>query len=206
MTNRVGPPFMLTKLRSSPLSSLLAGYVTPQFLLPDQLSSKELTNDEVLRGTKLFPACRVSHETIYYEIRLVLQACFCPAAFRLFLGFQRFPNPSFLMFILPFLSTNLMPTAMLLLYINFLIPYLGFFLLITLNSLNWVHPLCNNDPVTTALNFVAKVFLLPQTKLHSVLLLFFIVMMFPPFAIANLHLFRYLMPHNLFTSLMACIT
>ena len=41
----------------STISSLAAGYVTPQFLLPDQLASivRELANDEILRGTKLFP-------------------------------------------------------------------------------------------------------------------------------------------------------
>ena len=41
----------------STLYSLAAGYVTPQFLLPDQLASivKELANDEILRRTKLPP-------------------------------------------------------------------------------------------------------------------------------------------------------
>ena len=71
---------------------------------------------------------------------------------------------------------------------------------------NWVYPLCNNVPVTTASNCVAKVFLLPQTKLHFVLLLFFIIMMFRPFAIVKLNLFCYLMPPKLSISLMACIT
>ena len=57
------------------LSTLAAGYVTPLFLLPEQLASivKELANDEILRGTKLSPANRVGHETIYYEIQLVLE-------------------------------------------------------------------------------------------------------------------------------------
>ena len=59
----------------STLSNLAASYVTPQFLLPDQLASivKELANDEILRGTKLPPAIRVYHEAIYYEIQLVLE-------------------------------------------------------------------------------------------------------------------------------------
>ena len=61
-----------------------------------------------------------------------------------------------------------------------------------------MHPLCNNVPVTNASNFLANVFLLPQTKLYSVLLLFFIIMMFRPFAIVKLNLFCYLIPHNLF--------
>ena len=57
----------------STLSSLAAGYVTPQFLLPDQLASivKELANDEFLRGRKLSPAIHAGHEAIYYEIQLV---------------------------------------------------------------------------------------------------------------------------------------
>ena len=52
----------------STLASLAAGYVTPQFFLPEQLASivKELANDEI--GTKLSPAIRVGHEAIYYEI------------------------------------------------------------------------------------------------------------------------------------------
>ena len=56
-------------------SSLAAGYVTPQFLLPDQLTSivKELANDETPPATKPSPAIRVGHEAIYYEIQLVLK-------------------------------------------------------------------------------------------------------------------------------------
>ena len=53
----------------STISSLASGYVTPQFLLPDQLASIvasiELANDEILRGTKLSPAIRVDHGAIY---------------------------------------------------------------------------------------------------------------------------------------------
>ena len=58
----------------STLLSLTAGFVTPQFLLPDQLASivKELGNDEFLRWTKLSPAIRVGHEAICYEIQIVL--------------------------------------------------------------------------------------------------------------------------------------
>ena len=67
---------MLTKIALfSTLSSLAAGYVTPQFFLPDQLASivTELANDEILRETKLSPAIRVGHEAIYYEIQLALE-------------------------------------------------------------------------------------------------------------------------------------
>ena len=60
----------------STLLSLAAGYVTPQFLLPDQLASivKELlANNEILRGTKPSPAIGVGHEAIYHESQLILE-------------------------------------------------------------------------------------------------------------------------------------
>ena len=70
------------------LLSLAAGYVTPQFLLPDQLASivKELANDEILRGTKLSPAIRVGHEPIYYEIQLVLEVTLLSSGISVVLG------------------------------------------------------------------------------------------------------------------------
>ena len=72
----------------STLSSLAAGYVTPQFLLPDQLASivKELANDEILRRTKLSPAIRVGHEAIYYEIQLVLEVTLISSGLSVVLG------------------------------------------------------------------------------------------------------------------------
>ena len=72
----------------STLSSLAAGYVTPQFLLPDQLASivKELANDEIIRGTKLSPAIRVGHEAIYYEIQLVLEVTLLSSGLSVVLG------------------------------------------------------------------------------------------------------------------------
>ena len=72
----------------STLSSLAAGYVTPQFLRPDQLASivKELANDEFLRGTKLSPAIRVGHEAIYYEIQLVLEVTLLSSGLSVVLG------------------------------------------------------------------------------------------------------------------------
>ena len=62
----------------STLSSLAAGYVTPQILHPDQLASivRELANNEILRGTKLSPAICVGHEAIYSEIQLVMEVIF----------------------------------------------------------------------------------------------------------------------------------
>ena len=57
------------------ISSLAAGYVTPNFLLPAQLSQivNELANDEILRGTKLSPDIRPGQEAIYYDIQRVLE-------------------------------------------------------------------------------------------------------------------------------------
>ena len=105
----------------STLLSIAAGYVAPHFLLPDQIASivKELANDEILRRTKLSPATRVGHEAIYYEIQLVLRLPFFPVASQSFLGFQLIPNPPLLIFVLLLLFINLTPTAILLLYINF---------------------------------------------------------------------------------------
>ena len=72
----------------STLSSLAAGYVTPQFLLPDQLASivKKLANDETLRGTKISLAIRVGHEAIYYEIQLVLEVTLLSSGLSVVLG------------------------------------------------------------------------------------------------------------------------
>ena len=72
----------------STLSSLAPGYVTPQFLLPDQLAFivKEHANDEILSGTKLSPAIRVGHEAIYYEIHLVLEVTLLSSGLSVVLG------------------------------------------------------------------------------------------------------------------------
>ena len=69
-------------------SSLAAGNVTPQFLLPDQLAAivTELANDEILRGTKLSRAIRVGHEAIYYEIQLVLEVTLLSSGLSVVLG------------------------------------------------------------------------------------------------------------------------
>ena len=58
----------------STIWSLAGGYITPQFLLPQQIAEtvKELADDEVTRGTKLSPAIRSGFEAIYYEIQIVL--------------------------------------------------------------------------------------------------------------------------------------
>ena len=72
----------------STLSSLADGYVTPHFLLPDQLAStvKQLANDKILRRTKLSPAIRVGHEAIYYEIQLVLEVTLLSRGLSVVLG------------------------------------------------------------------------------------------------------------------------
>ena len=72
----------------STLSSLAAGFVTPQFLLPDQLASivKELANEENPCRTKLSPAIRVGHEAIYYEIQLVLEITLLSSGILVVLG------------------------------------------------------------------------------------------------------------------------
>ena len=72
----------------STISSLAAGYVTPQFLLPAHLSQivNELANDEILRGTKLSPAIRPGQEAIYYEIQLVLEVSLLSRGISVVLG------------------------------------------------------------------------------------------------------------------------
>ena len=72
----------------STISSLAAGYVTPQFLLPAQLSQivNELANDEILSGTKLSPAIRPGQEAIYYEIQLVLEVSLLSRGISVVLG------------------------------------------------------------------------------------------------------------------------
>ena len=67
--------FYASKIALSTISSLAAGYFTPQFLLPSQLAAivSELASDEIFRGTKLSPAIRAGQEAIYYEIQKVLE-------------------------------------------------------------------------------------------------------------------------------------
>ena len=72
----------------STISSLAAGYVSPQFLLPSQLASivSELAHDEILRGTKLSPAIHVGQEAIYYELQMVLEVSLLPKGISVVLG------------------------------------------------------------------------------------------------------------------------
>ena len=72
----------------STISSLAAGYVSPQFLLPSKLADivNELAHDEILRGTKLSPAIHVGKEAIYYETQMVLEVSLLPEAISVVLG------------------------------------------------------------------------------------------------------------------------
>ena len=72
----------------STISSLAAGYVTPQFLLPSQLATivSELASDEIFRGTKLSPAIRAGQEAIYYEIQMVLEVSLLSRGISVVLG------------------------------------------------------------------------------------------------------------------------
>ena len=72
----------------STTSSLAGGYITPQFLLPQQIAEivKDLADDKLTRGTKLSPAIRPGFEAIYYEIQLVLEVTLIPRGTSVFLG------------------------------------------------------------------------------------------------------------------------
>lgn len=72
----------------STISSLASGNITPQFLLPTDIADivKELSDDEVRRGTKLSPAIRPGYEAIYYEIQLVLEVTLLPQGISVILG------------------------------------------------------------------------------------------------------------------------
>ena len=72
----------------STISSLAAGYVSPQFLLPSQLASivNVLAHDWILRGIKLSPAIRVGQEAIYYELQMVLEVFLLPRGISVVLG------------------------------------------------------------------------------------------------------------------------
>ena len=70
------------------ISSLAARYVTPQFLLPNQLASivRELANDEILSGTKLSPAILIGQEAIFYEKQMVLEVSLLTTGISVVLG------------------------------------------------------------------------------------------------------------------------
>ena len=72
----------------STISSLAGGHITPQFLLPAEIAAivKDLSEDEVRRGTKLSPAIQPGPEAIYYEIQLVLEIALIPSGISVVLG------------------------------------------------------------------------------------------------------------------------
>ena len=75
----------------STISSLAGGYITPRFLLPQQIAEivKELADDEVTRGTKFSPAIRPGFEAIYYEIKHVLKVTLIPRGISVILGIPK---------------------------------------------------------------------------------------------------------------------
>ena len=72
----------------STISSLAGGYITPQFLLPKQIAKtvRDMSDDEVLRGTKISSAIRPGFEAIYYEIQIVLEVTLIPQGISAVLG------------------------------------------------------------------------------------------------------------------------
>ena len=190
----------------STLSSLAADYLTPQLLLPDQLAStvKELANDEILRGKKLSPAIRCGHEAIYYQIQLVLEVTLLSSGLSVVLGIPMNSKSSTfdIYFATPLYQPNADgDTAS-------LYPFPNIFLAISTDNTHFAELGASTLQQCSGNNHIKvcrKGFLLPQTKPYSVLLLFFIIMIFHPFAFAKLNPFCYLMPLKLFISLMACI-
>ena len=55
---------MPIKFLFSTTFSLARGYITPEFLLPKQIATivRDMSDDELLRGTKLSPAIRPGFE------------------------------------------------------------------------------------------------------------------------------------------------
>ena len=69
-------------------SSLASGQITPQVLVPNAIADivKELSNDEVHRGTKLSTAIQPVYAAIYYEINVVLEVTLLPRDISVVLG------------------------------------------------------------------------------------------------------------------------
>ena len=72
----------------SAVSSLSSGFVPPNFLTPDQLADivKDLTAEEIRRGTKLTPAIQVGFEATYYEVQIVLEVTVLQEGLSIVLG------------------------------------------------------------------------------------------------------------------------
>ena len=142
----------------STISSLAAGYVTPQFLLPSQLATivSELASDEIFRGTKLSPAIRAAQEALYYEIQMVLEVSLLSRGVSVVLGIPMNSKKLFKVFqATPFISPTM--TVILLLYItspiHFSLPPL------TIDVSPNLTPLAfNNVRVITVSNFAGRDF------------------------------------------------
>ena len=68
--------------------SLATGYITPQFLLPNQLATivQELAAEEFRKSSKLIPAIPSGFEAIYYELQFVLAVMMLPKGISFVLG------------------------------------------------------------------------------------------------------------------------
>ena len=192
----------------STLSSLAAGYATPQFLVPDQPVSivKELANDEILRGTKLSPAIRVGHEAIYYEIQLVSDVTLLSSGLSVVLGtpMNSKSSTSDIYLGTPLCQPNTEgDTASLYQFPN---PFLA----ISTDNTEFAElgastlQQCSGN---NRIKLCCKGFSTNTDETLLCLASFFIIMMFLPFAIVKMNLFCYPMPHKLlFISLTVCIT
>ena len=191
----------------STLSSLAARYVTPQFLLPDQLASivKELANDEILRGTKLSPAIRVGHEAIYYKIQHVFEVTLLSSGLSVVLGIPMISKSSTFDI---YLATPLYQrnadgnTASLYQFSNT-------FLAISTDNIQFAElgastlQQCSGN---NRIKLCRKGFSTTTDETFLCLASLFVIIMFRPFAIVKFNLFSYLMPHKLSISLTVCIT
>ena len=164
----------------STISSLAAGYVTPQFLLPSQMATivSELASDETFRGTKLSPAIRAGQEAIYYEIQMVLEVSLLSRVISVVPGIPMNSEKPFNVFQAnPFVSPTM--TVTLLLYITS--PTHFSLSPLTINvSPNLMPQAFNNVRVITVSNFAGRDFLPLLTKHYFAYLHCFTITIFHP--------------------------
>ena len=164
----------------STISSLAAGHVTPQFLLPSQLATivSELASDEIFRGTKFSPAIRAGQEAIYYEIQMVLEVSFLSRGISVVLGIpMNSKNLSTFSRLPLFISPTM--TVTVLLYITSSTPFS--LSPLTINVLRNLTPLAfNNVRVITVSNSAGRDFLPLLTKHFFAYLHCFTITLFYP--------------------------
>ena len=182
----------------STISSLAAGYVTPQFLLPSLLATivSELASDEIFRGTKLSPAIRAGQEAIYHEIQMVLEVFLISRTISVVLGIPMNSKKPFNVFqATPFINPTMTVTPLLYIYspTHFSLSPL------TINvSPNLTPQAFNNVRVITVSNFTGRDFLPLLTKHFFVYLHCFIYTIFHPWEIVKWNLFFCPMHHKHF--------